>query len=47
MNKHTPGTEPAQQPQPDWRGKVYDADTHQWVDAPQPDTHPAPAPEKE
>ena len=23
-------------PQPDWRGKIYDAASHQWVDAPPP-----------
>lgn len=32
-------------PQPDWRGKIYDADSHQWIDAPTPGSAPdAPAP---
>lgn len=39
-----------QQSVPDWRGKVYDATTHQWVDASPPapaESAPAPAPVSE
>lgn len=46
MSKHEPQETSAAHPAPDWRGKVYDAETHQWRDAAAP-AAPVTAPDQE